>query len=221
MLTAIFANENPLLISNALSDAVGFNESVFLRQLHYWLERSNNVIDGVKWVYNTYQQWHEQISFRSVSTLKRVVKNLRDMGVITTTDKHNFLCTDRTLWYTINYDVLMDLFPSELLENLGLKGSQNFLNRECQNELYESIEIEPSICEDQNDTLDSIKVEFSSITEITETENTLTETTQTNTDSDFEQNSTLETTAQDVCLSVSSSHQPMFDKLISCLPVCI
>lgn len=35
-----------------LAELLGLSESIVLSQIHYWLNKSNNLIDGKPWVYN-------------------------------------------------------------------------------------------------------------------------------------------------------------------------
>jgi len=93
-------------------EKVGSNVAIFLQQLHYWLEKSEHVHDGRWWVYNTFENWHKQLPFWSVRTIRRIVKKLEDQGLIIT---GNFNCykIDRTKWYTIEYDMLESLLRDE------------------------------------------------------------------------------------------------------------
>lgn len=91
----------PIVVKPDVAAAIGLNEAILLQQLAYWLERSANVRDGQRWVWKTYEEWQEELPFWSLSTLKRIVKNLRAKGLVETTGKYNKMPTDQTLWYTI------------------------------------------------------------------------------------------------------------------------
>lgn len=80
---------------------IGLNEALFLGQLRYWMERSENIRSGQKWVYNTYKEWMEQLPFFSDRTLRRTVKSLEDKGIIRT-DRYNTKAYDKTKWYTLD-----------------------------------------------------------------------------------------------------------------------
>ena len=63
---------------------IGLREALFLRQLHYWLNsKSGRHINGRKWIFNTFQDWRDTKNFPnwSESTLKRIVKKLKDLGI--------------------------------------------------------------------------------------------------------------------------------------------
>jgi hypothetical protein len=106
----LLISEPPLQVLPSLAVKVGLNQAIFLQQLHYWLQKSNHKHAGKRWVYNTYEGWREQFPFwRSLTTLKLIVKRLVDAGLVITTDKYNKKPTDRTLWYTIDYKKLNEL----------------------------------------------------------------------------------------------------------------
>ena len=104
-MTNLLLNEEPLIILPQLAVKVGLHESIFLQQLHYWLNRSTNVKDGFKWVYNTVGDWQIQFPFWSVSTIRRIIKKLEESDLIIA-DNFNNLAIDKTKWYRINYQKL-------------------------------------------------------------------------------------------------------------------
>lgn len=66
-----------------LAREIGTNEALVLQQINYWIERSKTSHDGRKWVYNTTKEWVEkEFCFMSESTLKRVLGNLKKLGLI-------------------------------------------------------------------------------------------------------------------------------------------
>ena len=65
--------------------------------------------DGVRWIYNTTEQWLEQFPFWSESTLKRAFASLKTLGLLRC-EKLNKSKRDMTNFYTINYgSELLDL----------------------------------------------------------------------------------------------------------------
>lgn len=91
----------------SLAVLVGLNEAMFLQQLHYWTDGpSGKERDGYAWVYNTYEQWHEQFPFWSIPTIRRIVGALEKRGLVVSTSTYNDHATDRTKWYAIDYDAL-------------------------------------------------------------------------------------------------------------------
>src|SRR5213595_188465 len=107
-LSKLLINEGPLMIIPSLAVKIGLNESIVLQQIHYWVSSSQHIIEGRKWIYNTYKEWQKQFPFRSESTIKRTIYSLEEQGFLLS---GNWNCTkmDKTKWYTINYE-LIDAF---------------------------------------------------------------------------------------------------------------
>jgi hypothetical protein len=102
----LLINESPLQVLPSLATAIGLNEAIVLQQVHYWLTRSTNIRDGRAWVYKTYPEWKEEFPFWSEDTIGRTVRKLETSGILLSTDKYNQIATDRTKWYSIDYDKL-------------------------------------------------------------------------------------------------------------------
>ncbi|MEK3976084.1 DnaD domain-containing protein [Psychrobacillus sp. FSL K6-1267] len=107
-MTNLLLDERPLLIMPKLAVMIGLPESIFLQQLHYWTEHSNNIVHGEKWVYNSLKEWQKQFPFWSERTLHRIIKSLETKNLIVA-GNYNKLAIDRTKWYRINYETLHSL----------------------------------------------------------------------------------------------------------------
>nr|WP_322560014.1 hypothetical protein [uncultured Escherichia sp.] len=119
-MSLLFA-ERPLVINTQLAMKIGLNEAIVLQQLHYWLRDTNSGMecDGVRWIYNTTEQWLEQFPFWSESTLKRAFASLKTLGLLRC-EKLNKSKRDMTNFYTINYgSELLD--GGKLNESIGSK----------------------------------------------------------------------------------------------------
>lgn len=114
--------KNTLTIEPTLALKIGLNESILLKQLHYWLRKSKKSSDGKRWVFNTYAQWQEQLPFFSERTIQRIITSLKDSGwiEIKQMDKNKM---NRTNFYTINYEKVKELISEigENIENLPIK----------------------------------------------------------------------------------------------------
>ena len=86
----------------SLAVKIGLNEALFIQQLHYWVDRSKNIIDGRQWVYNTMADWSKQFPFWSQKTLSRTISNLEKQKLVIS-GNYNQKGYDRTKWYTIDY----------------------------------------------------------------------------------------------------------------------
>lgn len=107
--SALLINEEPLQVLPTLAILVGFNESVVLQQLHYWLRkpRIGTVRDGRKWVFNSYGAWRdENFPFWSVDTVERAFRSLEKQRVVLSQTPGG---RDRKKWYAIDYDRLEEL----------------------------------------------------------------------------------------------------------------
>jgi hypothetical protein len=90
----------------SLACALGDRHALFVQQLHYWLQhskhRDNN---GVFWVYNTYEEWHQQFNFWNAKTLQRIIRSLEERGIVKSRKPDASQGRHRK-WYTIDYEVL-------------------------------------------------------------------------------------------------------------------
>lgn len=106
-LSRLLINESPLQVLPSLAVLIGLNEAIVLQQIHYWISNvlNKNVIDGRKWVYNTYEDWKKQFPFWSKSTIVRTIDSLENKKLIIS-GSFNKMSIDRTKWYTIDYEKL-------------------------------------------------------------------------------------------------------------------
>ncbi|HFK6953519.1 TPA: conserved phage C-terminal domain-containing protein [Enterobacter hormaechei subsp. steigerwaltii] len=131
----------PIVINPDLAYSIGLNEAIALQQVNYWLKETTSGLerDGVRWIYNTNEQWLEQFPFWSESTLKRTFTRLKNLGVLKV-EQLNKSQRDMTNYYTINYE-------SELLDEVKVTKSKS---SKCtlpsgQNEPMEEVKEERSI----------------------------------------------------------------------------
>lgn len=131
----------PIVINPDLAYSIGLNEAIALQQVNYWLKETTSGLerDGVRWIYNTNEQWLEQFPFWSESTLKRTFTRLKTLGVLKI-EQLNKSQRDMTNYYTINYE-------SELLDEVKVTKSKS---SKCtrpsgQNEPMEEVKVKRSI----------------------------------------------------------------------------
>lgn len=124
-------DERPLVVSPKLAVLLGdLDKAVILQQIHYWLERSANLKDGYKWVYNSMAEWNKQFPWIAIATLKRKFKSLEDENLLIT-GNYNRAKFDKTKWYRINYDALNEMVQRSY-QNDTTKVSK------CDNEEYQN-----------------------------------------------------------------------------------
>jgi hypothetical protein len=101
-----------------IANALGINAAAFLAKLHGWIEHYRETNDdkdhyreGRWWVSNSYENWQEDLPWLSVGGVRKITTELRNRNIILVAN-FNHTGYDRTLWYTIDYEVL-----SALLDN--------------------------------------------------------------------------------------------------------
>lgn len=105
----LLINEPPLQVLPSLAVKLeSSDKALILQQIHYWLNRSNNIRDGFRWIYNSAAKWHEQFPWLSEKTIQRYLKDLEKRGLLIT-GNYNKAKFDRTKWYRIDYDALDNL----------------------------------------------------------------------------------------------------------------
>ncbi|MGG3843289.1 DnaD domain-containing protein [Anoxybacillus kestanbolensis] len=146
MATRLLMDEEPLVILPSLAATIGLNESIVLQQLHYWLERSNHIHEGYKWVYNTYEEWQEQFPFWSISTIRRIINKLEEKGLIIVSN-FNKSKIDKTKWYRIDYEKL-----TQLEQTTDHSDTSTAQNEQSTDEIDSpSVQNEQSICSNWTD----------------------------------------------------------------------
>ena len=134
---SLLMTSRPIVINPDLAYSIGLNEAIALQQINYWLQETKSGMerDGVRWIYNTTEQWLEQFPFWSESTLKRTFTRLKTRGALKI-EQLNKSQRDMTNFYTINYE-------SELLDEVKVTESKR---SKC------------AVPSGQNDTMEEVKV---------------------------------------------------------------
>lgn len=116
----LLMKEQPLVVDKELAKLIGLNEAIVLQQIEYWTNikeisdvrknktRNENFVDGYYWTYNSVEDWTKEFPFWSNDTVKRTLKKLRDKNLVVV-DNFNLKGYDRTLWYRVNHQELIEL----------------------------------------------------------------------------------------------------------------
>ena len=89
-----------LCFDKEVAREIGINAAVVIQQLHYWTSKGyGRTIDRRTYIYNTYEQWQEQLPFMSVMTIRRVFEKLVKEEIVFTYRKGY----DRTSHWCLNY----------------------------------------------------------------------------------------------------------------------
>jgi len=97
--------EPHLLIDPKLASIIGLNGAIILQQIHECLNKSKHINNGYKWICNSYKDWKSNLSFWSIDTIKRTIRNLEKKKIIIS-GNYNRKKMDNTKWYRIDYDYL-------------------------------------------------------------------------------------------------------------------
>jgi len=102
-----------LITQPEIASIIGKTPSMFLQQVHYWITCNNaetgRVFDNRRWIYNSAKEWAAQLCL-SERQVTRVVNTLKNIGVLLV-DRLSHIKSDRTNWYSIDYQVLETLLP--------------------------------------------------------------------------------------------------------------
>lgn len=100
----LLIDDYPIQVLPKLAKEVGLNEAIFVQQLHYWTNgKAGKLIDGKRWVYNTYKDWEENFPFWSNATIRRTIASCEKQNIIIV-GNYNRAGFDKTKWYTVNYE---------------------------------------------------------------------------------------------------------------------
>jgi hypothetical protein len=110
--SSLLIDEPPLMVLPTLAAAIGLNEAIFVQQLHWLLVQFGKPVKGQegRWVYNTITEWREKYPFWSERTIKRIVKELKEKGVLRV-GRFNKMAIDQTRWYSLDYEKLNTYSP--------------------------------------------------------------------------------------------------------------
>lgn len=112
----LLINEHPLQVLPTLAVILGLNEAMILQQIHFWLCNKDKrckpyINENESWVYNTYEDWHEQFPFWSVPTIKRAILDLENKGVLVSR-QFDLSRGEAKKYYRINHKALTELLPA-------------------------------------------------------------------------------------------------------------
>ena len=110
-------NEYPIIASPTLCKELGLPAAAFFQKLYYLLnetgkhKRKRNLTqhNNRKWWFHTYEEWTSTLGLFSLSTIKRAVSKLKELGLIEV-NKLDSNKSMRVNYYSINYKKLKELF---------------------------------------------------------------------------------------------------------------
>lgn len=126
-----------LSFNPSLAAQVGLGEAIILGQMTYWISKTKHFIQGKPWVYNSYTSWRKQFPFWSKSTIARLILSLEQQGFIIS-QNFNAKKTNRTKWYSLDFDKIPDAQRLTLQEKKGAFSSR-------QNETFHDVKLTSSL----------------------------------------------------------------------------
>jgi hypothetical protein len=93
----------------ALAVKYGTNESLFLTNLCFWIEKNKanrvHYHDGHYWVYNTMEAWAELFPYFSKDQIRRLINKMKSQAILLV-GVYNRIHYDRTQWYSVSDEVM-------------------------------------------------------------------------------------------------------------------
>lgn len=117
----------PLIASPTLAVLYGVPSAMFLQKLHYYLQSNDaKYIQQQKYFYHSYEKWAETLGIYSVSTIKRIVRKLKNAGILIVKKlaQNKWLQTN---FYTINYRKLSTVVKGIAEQNQTVTSAQDEL----------------------------------------------------------------------------------------------
>lgn len=111
-------SKHPILVDTDLAVVIGLKEAVVAQQLNYWLHsKFAKIIDGRRWIYNTYEKWQkDSFPFFTIATIRRTFGSLEKQKIVLT-GNFNKAGFDKTKWYSIDEERLDELMSRRCAQN--------------------------------------------------------------------------------------------------------
>lgn len=149
----LLIDDYPIQVLPKLAKEVGLNEAIFIQQLHYWTNgRTSKLIDGKRWIYNTYKDWEENFPFWSNATIRRTISSCEKQGLIYV-GNYNRAGFDKTKWYAVNYETVEGM-SKRIAQNEQTNESKRAIG-DAQNEQANTIDYPETTSETTKDIMSS------------------------------------------------------------------
>ncbi|MDJ0689212.1 MAG: hypothetical protein QNJ41_11940 [Xenococcaceae cyanobacterium MO_188.B32] len=122
------------------------NQVRIVQQLHFWLTQKHGVVlDGVRWIWKPIREWiEESLPDLSSWVLRGAIASLVEKGILIREQiyqkhhGHNYSPSNRTYYYSIDYEKLQQLICQKL-QQLGLsKTAKTDLSKTAKTDLLET-----------------------------------------------------------------------------------
>lgn len=136
-------------IASALGD---INAAIIVQQLHYWMQKEGVgvIIDGVKYIYNTFVDWvNSQFSWLSVWQFRKAMTLLRSLEIVKVI-RYKQRQWNQTNYYTLNSDRLVEFLNSQMAQSIEISELCNSTPQLEKNQTLEVRDTEVSYIETKN-----------------------------------------------------------------------
>ncbi|MDU6428846.1 MAG: hypothetical protein E6555_14315 [Clostridium perfringens] len=130
----LLATDLSININRKLAKYMSLNEVIIFQYIYCKLQYNEkideNYVAGRYWVCSSIREFSKDLDFLSESTIKRLLQQLEKEGLLITAiyNKYKY---DRTKWYSIDYDKIVDFYEKRRIKKqilsikrtmAGLKG---------------------------------------------------------------------------------------------------
>lgn len=101
----LLIEEPPLQVLPSLAEAIGLEAAIIVQQLHYFERRGfGRKVNGVNWIFNTYEEWRKIFPFWSERTIRRMFVDLEKTGLVESCQPEGRM--SRRKYYRLNRGVV-------------------------------------------------------------------------------------------------------------------
>ena len=136
-------------IAEALGD---INAAVIVQQLNYWMNKEGVgvIIDGIKYVYNSFPNWvQSQFRWLSVWQFRKAMNLLRSLSIVKV-KRYKAKQWNQTNYYSLDYDRLAEYLKSQKAESIEISEMCVTTDRDVRNPQVEVRDSELSYKETKN-----------------------------------------------------------------------
>jgi hypothetical protein len=139
----LLTDEYPLIVLPSLALEFGLTEAMLLQQIHYWIGKADTIYGGKVWTYQTFNDWHAQLPFISIATIRAALGRLQKIGVVLMKKLAKWK-SNRTNYYTIDYQKLEAI--AQIAHENGALVPIKLANASAKNQHIDLPTSDPSIC---------------------------------------------------------------------------
>ena len=141
------------MFSATVAAALGdMNAAVIVQQLHYWILKKGVgvIIDGVKYVYNTFVEWvNQQFPWLTPWQFRKAMSKLRSLDIVKVI-RHKAKQWNQTNYYTLNCDRLVEFIRERTARTIEISELWNSSSQSVNSQHLELSDRDTSLYEPKN-----------------------------------------------------------------------